>query len=334
VKGSLEGTTLTFVGYGGSFQDAQSTAILQPFAACTGAEVLESSPGDYAQLEAMVESGNVTWDVVYYGAQVVAGRCGELAEVLDTNLVDLSQTNLPEDYQLSDCQAPVDIEPSYVVYDEERFGDDPPDSFDAFFDTEKYPGKRLIYADPGNTIPDFVAAVALSLGYSHEDLAADFPYDEVFEKIESLGDDLTTYTTFAESQQRLEAGDVAMGWVAAARPYAAHQNGATYTPIWAEDAWNYLVADFYIPKGSPNVEAAHALINYAMGAEQQEGVTEIAVYSPTHQDGDPSLPDDMAPYVATPERMETGFTLTTDYWLENTETFSERWSDFVTDLGG
>jgi hypothetical protein len=32
--------------------------------------------------------------------------------------------------------------------------------------------------------------------------------------------------------------------------------------------------------------------------------------------------------------METGFTLTTDYWLENTETFSERWSDFVTDLGG
>lgn len=333
VKDSLKGTTLTFVGYGGSFQDAQSDAFLKPFAACTGAEVLESSPGDYAKLEAMVKSGNVSWDVVYYGAQVVAENCGVLAEKLDPDLVDLTETALPDSYRLSDCQAPVDVEPSYVVYDEDKFGDNPPTSIDDFFDTEKYPGKRLIYADPGAVIPDFITAVALSLGYSEEDLQKEFPYDEVFAKIKSLGDDLVTYTTFSESQQRLEAGDIAMGWVAAGRAYAAAQNGEVYTPIWSQDAWGYLVADLYIPKGSKNVEAASALINYAMGAKQQEGVTEKAVYNPTNKNGDAKVPADMEPYVGTPDRMKTGFTITTQYWLDHNEEVTTKWSDFVTSLG-
>ena len=335
VKGSFEGTTLTFVGYGGSFQDAQSDGYLKPFASCTGAVVQETSPGDYAKLEAMVEAGNVSWDVVYYGAQVVAGNCGVLAEELDPDKVDMSNVALPEDYKLSDCQAPVEVEPSYVAYDEERFGDDPPQSMQDFFDLEKYPGKRLIYADPGSAIPDFITAVALSLGFTQEDLTNEFPYDEVFDKIASLGDNVATYTTFSESQQRLEAGDIAMGWVAAGRAYAANKNGVTYTPIWAQDSWGYLVADLFIPKGSKNKEAAEALINYAMGPEQQAVVTEQAVYNPTSADSKPDLPADMQAYVATPERMKTGFTITNDYWLANNEELTQRWSEFVTgQLGG
>ena len=334
VKGSFKGTTLTFVGYGGSFQDAQSKGYLQPFEACTGAVVQETSPGDYAKLKAMVDAGNVSWDVVYYGAQVVAENCGVLAEKLDPDLVDMSNVALPDDYKLSDCQAPVDVEPSYVAYDKDRFGDDPPTSMDDFFDLKKYPGKRLIYADAGGAIPDFITAVALSLGYTQADLAQKFPYDKVFAKISSLGDNLATYTTFSESQQRLEAGDIAMGWVAAGRAYAANQNGVTYTPVWSKDSWGYLVADLFIPKGSKNVKAASALINYAMGREQQAVVTEHAVYNPTNADSKPNIPADMEPYVATPERMKNGFTITNDYWLQHNEELTQRWSDFVTGLGG
>jgi putative spermidine/putrescine transport system substrate-binding protein len=333
VKGSFKGTTLTFVGYGGSFQEAQSAGYLKPFEACTGAVVEETSPGDYAKLKAMVEAKNVSWDVVYYGAQVVAQNCGVLAEHLDPAKVDLSNTVLPADYKLSDCQAPVEIEPSYIAYDDAKFKNDPPSSIDDFFNVQKYPGKRLIYADPGSAIPDFITAVALSLGYTQDDLAKQFPYDAVFAKIRTLGSNLTTYTTFSESQQRLEAGDIAMGWVAAGRAYAARTNGVTYTPVWSQNSWGYLVADLFIPKGSPNKEAAEALINYAMGPQQQAVVTEKAVYNPTNADSKPHIPADMEPYVGTPERLQTGFTITNDYWLQHNDELTQRWSEFVTSLG-
>lgn len=53
-------------------------------------------------------------EVVYYGAQ----NCGALAEELDPNGVDISNFALPDDHTLSDCQAPVEVEPSCVAYDE------------------------------------------------------------------------------------------------------------------------------------------------------------------------------------------------------------------------
>jgi putative spermidine/putrescine transport system substrate-binding protein len=333
VKGSLKGQTLTFVGYGGSFQEAQSAAYLKPFEACTGATVQETSPGDYSKLKAMVQSGNVSWDVVYYGAQVVAQNCGVLAEKLDPSKVDMTNTVLPSDYKLSDCQAPIEIEPSYIAYDKKKFGSNPPSTMADFFDVQKFPGKRLIYADPGSVIPDFITAVALYLGYSPQQIATQFPYDAVFAKIKSLGPNLATYTTFSESQQRLEAGDIAMGWVAAGRAYAAEQNGVTYTPVWSQNSWGYLVADLYIPKGSKHLAAAEALINYAMGPQQQAVVTEKAVYTPTNADSKPNIPADMKPYVGTPDRLKTGFTVTNDYWLKHNDEVTQRWSDFVTSLG-
>ncbi len=122
------------------------------------------------------------------------------------------------------------------------------------------------------------------------------------------------------------------GWLAA-RAYQANKNGAKYTPIYTQDSWGYLVADLFIPKGSKNVKVASGLINYAMGAKQQSTVTEKAVYNPTHKDADPKVPADMEPYVATPERMKTGFNITNDYWLKNNEELTQKWSDFVTGLG-
>src|SRR5690348_15613420 len=56
--------TVTFVGWGGEGQDAMKKAWADPFEAATGIKVLQDGPTDYGKFKAMVESGNVTWDVV------------------------------------------------------------------------------------------------------------------------------------------------------------------------------------------------------------------------------------------------------------------------------
>lgn len=58
------GGQVTFTSYGGSYQKAQEKAWIKPFMkANPDIEVIQDSPTDYAKLEAMMRSGNVTWDL-------------------------------------------------------------------------------------------------------------------------------------------------------------------------------------------------------------------------------------------------------------------------------
>src|SRR5262245_61013755 len=75
---------LTFVSYGkGSYQDGQETAWLQPFEKQQGVKVTIDSPSDNAKLQAMVEAGKVTWDVMDTDAIFPRQHCGTLLEKID-----------------------------------------------------------------------------------------------------------------------------------------------------------------------------------------------------------------------------------------------------------
>lgn len=56
---------LVVVSYGGAYQAAQRRAFFEPFAEQYGVTVREETwNGDFAALRSMVESGDVSWDVV------------------------------------------------------------------------------------------------------------------------------------------------------------------------------------------------------------------------------------------------------------------------------
>lgn len=80
---------MVFTSWGGTTQDAQAKAWVDPFAAETGVKVLQDGPTDYGKIKAMVEANGVTWDVVDvegdYAAQ--AGPAG-LLEPLDFTVID------------------------------------------------------------------------------------------------------------------------------------------------------------------------------------------------------------------------------------------------------
>ena len=62
---SAQDQELTIVSYGGNYQEAQDIAYFQPYLASNPElKIRQDSPTSPAKLMAMVEAGNVTWDLV------------------------------------------------------------------------------------------------------------------------------------------------------------------------------------------------------------------------------------------------------------------------------
>ncbi|TIL54002.1 MAG: ABC transporter, partial [Mesorhizobium sp.] len=92
-EGSLKGKTLTFVSFGGIYQDGQ-VAALKEFVEKSGVTLLNDGPTEIAKLQAQVESGNVTWDVVDTADFPPYVYCGKLFQKLDLSKLDVS--HIPE----------------------------------------------------------------------------------------------------------------------------------------------------------------------------------------------------------------------------------------------
>ena len=76
---------------GGSMGSAMRKAFFNGFEKKYGIKVVETSPVDFGKLRAMVDSGNVEWDLTEIGGQdaIRAGKANLLDKV-DPKIVDLS----------------------------------------------------------------------------------------------------------------------------------------------------------------------------------------------------------------------------------------------------
>ncbi|WP_349828938.1 ABC transporter substrate-binding protein [Brevibacterium litoralis] len=324
-EGSLEGTQMTFVSWGGGYQDGQEQAFVTPFAEASGATVMTDGPTDDAKLQAQVDSGNVQWDMIVSSAIQSAAYCDELYEPLDLSLIDTSQ--IPEGMPTGECFLPAMSYGAGFFYDADRYGDDPPTGWEDFFDTEAFPGTRGIEGTSSPTGGTFEAAL-LADGVAPEDL---YPLDtdRALEVYASLGEENTAFwTSGAEQTQMIQGGEVDMifGW--SGRVYEANKAGANWKPVWNQA---FLASDsLSVSKGSQNSVAAHALINYALGAEQQATQMELTTYSPVNVGAEPEIDAALEEFdVSRPEITEQMLTQDVEYWGENFGELSTIWYEFV-----
>ena len=94
---------LTVISFGGAVQKAQAKAYYEPFAKTSGIKIV---PGEYngeqAKIKAMVESKNVTWDVVEVESAELVRGCEEgLYEKLDYAKIGDKKDFIPK--AVSDC---------------------------------------------------------------------------------------------------------------------------------------------------------------------------------------------------------------------------------------
>ena len=82
---ALAADPITVVSWGGAYQDSVRKAFFEPFMKETGGKIVEEEfNGEIAKIRAMVESNNVTWDVVENDSQTTMASCAEgIVEKID-----------------------------------------------------------------------------------------------------------------------------------------------------------------------------------------------------------------------------------------------------------
>ncbi|WP_441253253.1 polyamine ABC transporter substrate-binding protein [Pseudomonas putida] len=312
--------SLNFVSWGGTTQDAQKEAWAVPFTKATNIKVVQDGPTDYGKLKAMVESGNVQWDVVDVEADFALRAASEgLLEPLDFNQIkrDKIDPRFVSDHGVGSFFF------SFVLgYNEGKLGANKPLDWTALFDTKAYPGKRALYKWPS---PGVLELALLADGVAPDKLYP-LDLDRAFKKLDTIKKDIVWWGGGAQSQQLLASGEASLGQFWNGRVYALQQDGAPVGVSWKQ---NLVMADFLvIPKGAKNKEAAMKFLANASSAEGQAEFANKTGYAPVNVDSVAKLDKDLAPNLPTAYAQDQ-VTLDFAYWAKNGQAIAARWNEWL-----
>jgi putative spermidine/putrescine transport system substrate-binding protein len=330
--GEFAGETMTFVGWGGAFQDAHRAAFIEPFAADTGARILDEAPTDYARLRSQVEAGTVLWDVVNVEPHIAVQGCQEgwlepidyeaMEERYDFELDDIL------DQFVGECGAPDVFYAYQIAYNTDSFSEGQhPTTWEEFFDVEAFPGARGAYQ---NASGGLLEAALLADGVAADELYP-LDLDRAFAKLETIRDELVFYRSGDEQLQLLSSGEtpLTIGWNG--RIQAGQEEGLPVAGEWNEHLQRY--TQLVIPKGSEHVELAHAFLAHALSPAPQAAMTDHISYAPVNIQAAADVNEAMRPYLPSEEGVqELGLPLDFEYYAENYETVTERLNEWL--LGG
>lgn len=319
-----KGRSIVVTSYGGALQDAFRAAIYEPFMRLTGCQVVEDST-DEGKLRAMVESGNVEWDVVDVGTESVIPLTRlNLLEAVDYNKVDTTDI-FPEVifdhgigyYYYSTC----------LAYRTEKFPDKPPSSWADFWDVESFPGVRAFqkYAQYGP-----IEAALLADGVPITQLYP-LDIDRAFRSLDRLKPHVTVWwEAGAQPAQLLSDGEVDLtdAWISRIQ-FLIEQGtkGLAYT--WNQGRLS--TSSLVIPRGSKNVDVVHDFINFALRPEVQRRVAEIYPIGPVNRRAFDALPAErLAVLPSAPKNKEVQVYPDYQWWADHLDEVVERFNEWVT----
>jgi len=132
---------LTVINYGGALADAQQAAFVEPFKKETGIDVVASSySGEQAKVKAMVDAGQVTWDVVEVESSDLGRGCADgLYEHIDWSAI----TNKPQLAKgtVTRCGVGLFAWATAFAYNRNLLKT-APQGWKDFWDVARFPGKR------------------------------------------------------------------------------------------------------------------------------------------------------------------------------------------------
>ena len=312
--------SVNFVSWGGTTQDAQKEAWAVPFTNATDIKVVQDGPTDYGKLKAMVESGNVQWDVVDVEADFALRAASEgLLEPLDFTQIkrDRIDPRFVSDHGVGSFFF------SFVLgYNEGKLGASKPTDWTALFDTKTYPGKRALYKWPS---PGVLELALLADGVAPDKLYP-LDLDRAFKKLDTIKKDIVWWGGGAQSQQLLASGEASLGQFWNGRVYALQQDGAPVGVSWKQ---NLVMADFLvIPKGAKNKDAAMKFLANASSAEGQAEFANKTAYAPVNVDSVAKLDKTLAPNLPTAYAQDQ-VTLDFAYWAKNGQAIAARWNEWL-----
>ena len=315
----LAGTTVVFASWGGAYQDAQRVCYCDPFAAETGARVVQDGPMNAARFRTMIESGTPDWDVADITInQLMTGARDKLLERIDTGIVDASRVapQFRHEYGIG-C-----IAWSYnLAYNTRLFPQGKqPSTWADLFDLKRFPGKRTLLDQGAANLE----AALMADGVAPAEL---YPLDveRALRKLDTIKPQTVFWTTNSQSQQLFVDEEVSLGLILNGRAYDASKKGADIAISWEQNiqSVDYLA----VPRGSRNKNAAMRLIDVMTRADNQAKLANLIAYAPTNPAAFAGIDPKLGGWLSTsPENTSKGFVINAAWWRDNEQRVIERWA--------
>lgn len=314
---------LTIVDWDANSISYRQAAVYDAFEKKYNVEIVLETPPDYGKLQAMVDSGNVTWDVVnvdsFYGK--LAGQQG-LFEPLDYNVISKDGFNdqtATANYIASDSFATV------ISWNSSKIdAANAPKTWADFWDTKKYPGGRSAY----NFVAGSLEMALLADGVTKDKLYP-LDVDRAFKKLDEIKKEFKTWwTSGAQVPDLLTNGTAALA-TAYDGTLAAQKKKGTPVEFTYENALRSYLG-WVIPKGTKNKDLAMKFIAFSTSEEVQLEYGKNADYAPSNQKAIDKLSDaDKKRLGVTPELQAIQVANDDTYWIENFDKLNERFGQWM-----
>jgi putative spermidine/putrescine transport system substrate-binding protein len=313
--GAAQAEDMVFTSWGGTTQDAQKANWADGFTEASKITVTQDGPTDYGKIKAMVEAGNVTWDVVDVEGDyaVQAGKLG-LLEPLDFSIIDKTKLDprFVTDFSVGSFYY------SFVIGCNKDAVKECPKTWADLFDTAKFPGKRAFYKW---SAPGVIEAALLADGVPADKLYP-LDLDRAFKKLDTIKGDIIWWDSGAQSQQLLASAEAGFGSFWNGRLTALAATGVTVETSWTN---NITAADsLVVPKGTKNKEAAMKFIAHATDAASQANFATATGYAPVNL-GSTELMDGALRQTLPDMQADTQVNADMNYWAQHRDEIGTRW---------
>lgn len=253
---------LTFVSWGGPYQEAEKKAFLQPFTEATGIRVVEDTwQGEMARVRSQIQTKALIWDVVNAsGASIITGCDEGLFEKLDWSRISRREEFVPA--AVLDCGVGIMAGGTILTYDKERFKPGP-SSWADMWNVQTWPGARGILFNPRYALELALLADGVPRKQLYEVLRTPAGVDRAFAKLDKLKPNIRWWRSGSELVQLLASGELAVASAYYGRIQSMNLTTGRNFAIVREAGTLQEFGYYAVLRGSPNLEGAYKLLAFA-----------------------------------------------------------------------
>lgn len=326
IPDGLKGTgEIRIATFGGTMQETQRRAYFEPFEKHAGIKVRDFAGADVTKVKAMVETGNVEWDLVQLSRGTVMNlqKRGDYFEKIDYGLVDAG------------------VEPAYrfeyglemlvwaqvMAYRTDALKGAVPQGWTDFWDTRKFPGERALVGAGGGNQPELEFAL-MAAGVPPESVYP-IDLDKAFASYDKIKKDVIKWwETGAVPIQLLTDREVVMTSVWNGRMAALQQAGVPAAISWSQgllkrDCWA-------VPKGAKNRANAMKFIAYSTMPIPQARVSLLIPYGFVNSKSADYVPPERLQVLPSAPAIKSQLVpYNYDWWVDNRDAVTGRFNKWL-----
>ena len=301
--------------------------MFDPFTKETGIKINQDNwDGELSKIRAMVDTGNVTWDLVVadYG-HAIAGCAEGILEPIDfSKLGDVSDF-LPG--TTHKCGVASDIYSLMFGYNAQKMPNGPKTIADVF-DVKKFPGKRGLRKQPKYLLEHALMADGVAPADVYKILDTPEGVDRAFKKLDTIKNDVIWWDSNAQAAQLLASGEVVIAEIYNGRLYDIQSKEKDkYVAVW--DGQVYAPDTWIIPKGA-NLDAAYKFLKFMVQPKVLAAFSSKIPYAPARKAAIDYVTPDMKPFMPTaPENFTNALNSNEEWWADHEEALRERFEKWL-----